>query len=503
MDILSHLRRFIAKHDLFLRGSTIVVGVSGGPDSLCLLHALKALAPEYDLQLHVAHLNHQLRGGAAKADADFVRDVAQQWNLPHTIEARDVKTFARERKLSIEEAARQMRYAFLIGVANANDSVTIAVAHNADDQAESVLMHFLRGSGLSGLRGMLPKMRISEFRIRNDDSAFRRPPSALNGLHLVRPLLEITRADIDDYCTQYHLEPRVDATNADTTYFRNRLRHELLPVLETYNPNIRSILRRMASVIAAEHELLEAHRNFAWDMTVVDESDTAITFSLSAWREQPLATQRALLRRAIHQLRPPLRDIDFVHIEDAVELLSRATTGDQATLPQNLLLEVSYDTMTISPRDQLSLPDWPLLPEGITSIPVAVPGMTVLPGSRWTLSAQVLVADDAPPFLTAGRSPSGSPIDRWTAFLDADALSAPLLMRVRSSADSFHPHGMASPVRLKDWLIGVKVPRAIRDRLPLIVASDQIVWVPGVRLGQPFIVTDKTSHIIKLVFKKA
>jgi tRNA(Ile)-lysidine synthase len=485
MDTLSTLCRSIAKHDLFQRGSTLIVGVSGGPDSLCLLHALKALAPEYDLHLHVAHLNHQLRGDEAQADADFVRDIAQQWNLPCTIESHDVASFAREHKLSIEEAARQMRYAFLIEVAIANNSDTIAVAHNADDQAESVLMHFLRGSGLNGLRGMLPKTRISDFESKNQN---------LNSkIYIVRPLLEISRTEIETYCDEHGLQPRIDATNADTTYFRNRLRHELLPMLETYNPNIRAILRRTASVIAAEVEVLDAHRNFAWDMTIVDESDTAITFNLSMWREQPSATQRALLRRAIHQLRASLRDIDFVHIEDAVELLQRATTGDRATLPQNLILEVSYDAFTISPRDQLSRPDWPLLPEGITSLAMAVPGTTQLPESQWLL--------EATPLAKVAIDPRKA--DGWTAYLDADTLPAPLLMRIRSSADRFHPHGMTAPVRLKDWLIGVKVPRAIRDRLPLIVSGDQIVWVPGFRLGQPFIVTEATRRIIKLVFRKA
>lgn len=492
MDILSTLRRFIAKHDLLERGSTIIVGVSGGPDSLCLLHALKALAPEYDRHLHIAHLNHQLRGDEAQADADFVRDIAQHWNLPCTIEARDVASFAREHKLSIEEAARQMRYAFLIEVAIANNSDTIAVAHNADDQAESVLMHFLRGSGLNGLRGMLPKTRISDLRflISDFESKNQIPNSKI---YIVRPLLEISRTEIETYCDEHGLQPRIDATNADTTYFRNRLRHELLPMLETYNPNIRAILRRTASVIAAEVEVLDAHRNFAWDLTIVDESATAITFGLSMWREQPSATRRALLRRAIHQLRASLRDIDFVHIEDAVELLQRATTGDQATLPQNLILEVSYETFTISPRDQLSLPDWPLLPEGITSLAMTVPGTTQLPESQWLLEATPLtkVAVDL------------RQIDGWTAYLDADTLPMPLLMRVRSSADRFHPHGMTAPVRLKDWLIGVKVPRAIRHRLPLIVSGDQIVWVPGFRLGQPFIVTEATRRIIKLVFRKA
>ncbi len=152
MEILGNPRSLFAgasaKHDLIERDSTIIVGVSGGADSVCLLHVLKTLAPEYNLQLHVAHLDHQLRGDAARADADFVRDLAQRWNLPYSIDSRDVTAFARQHKLSIEEAARQVRYGFLLDVALAQGSETIAVAHHADDQTESVLMHFLRGSGL-------------------------------------------------------------------------------------------------------------------------------------------------------------------------------------------------------------------------------------------------------------------------------------------------------------------------------------------------------------------
>ncbi|MBI5563619.1 MAG: tRNA lysidine(34) synthetase TilS, partial [Chloroflexi bacterium] len=173
MEILAAVRRAIARHDLIDHDSTVIVGVSGGADSVCLLHVLKTLASEYDLRLHVAHLDHQLRGDAARADADFVRDLAQRWDLPYTIESRDVAAFARTHKLSSEEAARQVRYGFLMEVALANGSETIAVAHNADDQTESVLMHFLRGSGLAGLRGMRPKWLIDDFRllIANQQSA--------------------------------------------------------------------------------------------------------------------------------------------------------------------------------------------------------------------------------------------------------------------------------------------------------------------------------------------
>jgi tRNA(Ile)-lysidine synthase len=499
MDFLTSLRRFIAKHDLLPRGSTgasvapVIVGVSGGADSLSLLHALRALAPELDLRLHVAHLDHQLRGEAAQADADFVRDIAQSWGLPYTIESRDVDGFARDHKLSVEEAARQVRYGFLLEVALAQHSDVIAVAHNADDQAESVLMHFLRGSGLSGLRGMLPKMLISDLRVLTDRSSNQH--SALNNqqskIYLVRPLLDTPRSAIDEYCAQHNLQPRIDATNADTTYFRNRLRHELLPLLETYNPQIRSVLCRTADVIAAEHEVLQAHTNYAWGMTVVEEADSAVTFDLLLWREHPIGVRRALLRQAIHQLRPPLRDIDFAHIADAVEILQRATTGDQVTLPQQLFIEVSYDTFTIAPRDELTLPDWPLLPDRSAPLIINVPGVTPLPESAWIAEVTFEPCDH-----------SHVPLSRFAACFDAHTLPGPLLLRPRTSADRFHPQGMPSPVRLKDWMINVKVPRLIRDRLPLLVSGDQIVWVPGFRVGQPYLVRAETRRIIKLVFRK-
>jgi tRNA(Ile)-lysidine synthase len=488
MDFLTSLRRFCHKHDLLPRGSTITVGVSGGADSLGLLHALTALAPELDLRLHVAHLNHQLRGEEAQADADFVRDIAQRWNRPFTIDSRDVHGFARDHKLSLEEAARQVRYGFLLEVALAQRSDIIAVAHNADDQAESVLMHFLRGSGLSGLRGMQPKMLISDLRLLSEQSAISDQRSKIN---LVRPLLDTPRAAIDEYCAQHHLQPCVDATNADTTYFRNRLRHELLPLLETYNPQIRSILCRTADVIAAEHEVLQAHTNYAWGMTVVEEAETAVTFDLPLWREHPIGVRRALLRKAIQQLRPPLRDIDFAHIADAIDILQRATTGDQVTLPQNLFIEVSYDTFTLAPRDELTLPDWPLLPDRCEPLTINAPGITPLPESPWIIEATFEPCDHG-----------HLPLSRFAACFDAETLPGPLTLRARASADRFHPQGMPSLVRLKDWMINAKVPRAIRDRLPLLVSGGQIVWVPGYRVGQPFLVTEKTPHIIKLVFKK-
>ncbi len=495
MDVISQVRRALRHHDLLPRGETVIVGVSGGPDSLCLLHVLLTLRGEFDCELRVAHLNHQLRGAEADADAEFVSDLATQWKLPCTIGSRDVKALARENKLSLEEAARQARYAFLAEVAAAHGSRTIAVAHNADDQAESVLMHFLRGSGTAGLRGMLPKIELSKLQITNHKLQTPRPD-----LMLIRPLLGVPRADVEHYCREHALQPRFDVSNLDTTFFRNRLRHELIPLLETYNPNIRQVLRRTAEVISAEAEALRDALESAWRAAIVFESNGVITFSLPAWRGLPLALQRATLREAIRRLRPSLRNINFVHVEDAVSQLQAARTGARLTLPQRLALRVDYRAFTIADTTrEPDLPDWPLLPAPQASqaaafpLTVLAPGMTPLPGSNWLLETTSLGAWGDEVFINP---------DAWTAYLDADVVGPDLSIRARAPGDVFHPQGMPSPIRLANWMTNVKIPRRTRDRLPLIVAQGQIAWVAGFRAGQLFLVTSATRRVLKLSFHR-
>lgn len=478
MTFLVKVRHAIHKHHMLRHSQLVIVAVSGGPDSLCLLHALFILQDELDITLHIAHLNHQLRGIDADADAQFIADLARDWQLPCTIDARDVATFAREHKLSIEEAARAVRYSFLAEIAQAQNSNTIAIAHNADDQAETVLMHFLRGSGTSGLRGMLP---ITDLQ------------SPTSNLKLIRPLLSIPRTEIEAYCREHDLHPRFDRSNLDTTFFRNRLRHELLPILETYNPNIREILRRTADVIAAEHALLQHALNMAWRVAIKSESDHDIVFGLNQWRALPLGLQRATLRQAIEQLRPSLRDIHFIHIEDAVEQLQTAQTGARVSLPKKLMLSVDYDTFTIASASQvLALPDWPLLPQHTASISISVPGTIRLPGSDWSLTTMLSDADNI--------EPTGS--DQWSALLDADRTGNDLSMRTRTSGDIFHPQGMPSRVRLTHWMTNTKIPQRTREHLPLIIARDQIAWVAGFRVAQPFTVTSDTTRVIQLKFHK-
>jgi len=484
VDVLAEIRRAVRRFDLLPRGDTVVAGVSGGPDSLCLLHALNALRGEFGVELHVAHLNHGLRGAEADADAQFVSALAAQWGLLCTVARRDVVALAHEHKLSIEEAARHARYTFLAETAQRIDSHTVAVAHNADDQAESVLMHFLRGSGTAGLRGMLPKSDLAEFRISNLQSP-------ITSIILIRPLLRVPRADVERYCREHDLQPRFDTSNLDTTFFRNRLRHELLPLLATYNPNIRQVLRRTADVVTAEVEILRDASGQAWRVAVISETGEAVTFNLSVWRDLPPAMQRATLREAIHRLRLSLRNINFVHVDDAVNQVNAARTGACASLPQRLMLSVDYDTFTVADSGyEPDLPDWPLLEAG-QSVRVRAPGVTPLPASEWSLEAAALDK--------WGDEVFANP-DPWTAYLDGEAAGFDVSIRTRAPGDEFHPQGMPSPVRLTNWMTNVKIPRRARDRLPLIVAGGRIAWVAGYRIGQPFTVRASTPRVLRLSF---
>lgn len=492
MALVTRLRDAIERGRLVTPGETVVVGVSGGPDSLCLLHALHRLSLEFSLTLHVAHLNHKMRGKDADADAAYVAELAADWGLLATIESADVREIAREHKLALEEAARRARYAFLARVAAQIGARIVAVAHNADDQTETVLMHWLRGSGLAGLRGMLPATPLTDYRLLEGQEG----RGEVDQLILIRPLLDIPRADIEAYCVRHKLQPRFDRSNLDTTFFRNRLRHELIPYLETYNLNIREIVRRSASVIAADYEVLREQLEMAWGQVVRTASDRAVIFDLAAWRALPLALKRSTIRQAIHRLRRALRNIDFVHVENVIEVLANGETGAQATLPQGLMLTIGYDTFTVADQDFQELPDLPSLrPEQF--VPITVPGHTRLPDLGWSLKVEL------PPRYRVSDADLAAATG-WETYLDVVVVGPSPMLRTRRPGDCFCPLGMGGrSKRLNEFMINEKIPAAWRDYIPLLVnREEQIVWVCGWRPDERARVTQTTQQVMWVGFER-
>ena len=469
--LLASVRSFIKRYSLLAQGQHLVIGVSGGPDSLTLLHLLTRLRDEYDLQLRVAHLNHQLRS-EADADSEFVAAVAASWNVPCTVERVDVEAFAHENKLSVEEAGRRVRYEFFARLGN-----VVAVAHHADDQAETVLMHFIRGTGMGGLRGMLPK--ISNHWEANSKQI------------IIRPLLSTTRKEIEAYCLQHALQPRIDSTNTDTTYYRNRLRHELLPLLQTYNPNIHDILRRVSEIASGDYELLRGVIQTAWDATVISPTDSdLVAFELAQWRTLPLALQRGLLRESVQLLRSDLRDVDFVPIDNAARWIMSAQSGGTADLLAGLCVRVSGSILKVCAWQTLSF-----LPS--ISSQVSLSFNEAIHFGAWQITATILEK------WSLGEIESND--DPLVAYMDGSFNE--LMFRTRRAGDRFEPLGMnGKTIKLSDFMVNQKIPLEDRDRLPLLVDSTPnnvaVLWVCGYRLSERAKVSRQTQKVLRVKIEK-
>lgn len=481
-DLLDRVRATLEQHQLVANGARIVVGVSGGPDSLTLLHVLRALRDEYKLTLHIAHLNHQLRGDESNADAEFVRAIANEWKLPATIETRDVKTLAQQHHLSIEEAARRARYAFLAQVAQREGAWLVAVAHHRDDQVETLLLHLLRGAGLAGLRGIQYKtpLRGAGFGL---DASFDE-----SMLSLIRPLLDVTRTDIDEYAHAHYLAPRLDRSNFETAFARNRLRYNVIPFLETFNPNLRDALYRTSLSISDDYDFI--------DKVVADElarvartEQGAFVFAREAWCALHPALQRGTLREAIRRIRGDLRNISWTHVEEARKIALKKNAGAEATLANGLILVVGYSEFVLADAAQgVPLPDLPLL--HADSLPVPSEGLTELPATDWVIETQLL--DEMP-----------QAADRWTAVLDSAMCRGERFLRHRRPGDRFQPAGMNGHTRtLHEFMIDEKIQRTVRALLPLLVVGDRIVWVCGLRVDERAKVTPSTRQFWQVTVRK-
>lgn len=484
-NLLARFQKTLRQYRLLEPGESVVVGVSGGPDSVALLDLLR----RSEVAPHVAHLHHGARGADADADADFVVALASRWGLPCTVGRADVPALAQREGLAFEEAARRVRYGFLLQTAQAARARAVAVGHHADDQAETVLMHLLRGAGLAGLRGMAPVTSfaaLAPLLILPDGS----PAPRDVDVQLIRPLLQTPRAEIEAYCREQGLETRFDRSNLDTTLFRNRLRHETLPYLAELNPRIAERLCRLAEVARADYALLEQLTEATWAALIVEQRPEAVTLALDGWRAQPLALQRLLLRRAAFHVRPTLRDVDFVHVENAVALAQTGATGAVATLPNGIALRVGYTTLTVSAEEGARLPETrPWLVPG-TRLALSLPGETELPGG-WTLSATRVESWDL--------AAIAANADPFVAWVDAQAVTSGAMLRTRERGERFRPQGLGGAgVRLSDFLINVRFSRAWRDALPLFVAGEEVLWIVGVRLSETALVRPHTGAVLRL-----
>jgi len=472
MDLSKAVRVFLEETAVSLPRpfleTSLIVGVSGGADSLALLHILAGiLAPQ---QLVVAHLNHGWRDTAV-LDAQFVSQTAASWGLTCVVETVDVVAQARAEGLSLEEAGRQARYRFFARLAYQTGATAVCVAHNADDQAETVLLNLLRGTGLTGLAAMRSVAPLPEA-----------PEVAL-----LRPFLAIHRADIEAYCQEHGLTPRQDSTNADITFLRNRLRHELLPQLASYNPQIRTHLQQLAALAAADDGYLEQRVSHHWPLLMQEQTETEVVLDRERWRALPLALRRRALRRAMVVLRPFLANRGFAAMEQAREVAESGEVGAQSSLTGGLVLQVDYGRLRLTLEPSRFPGDWPQVPDGAI-LPLSVPG-TVSLNDGWVLESVWREGIDW--------AQIRHNTDPWTAFLAVS--EAKLWVRGRRPGERIAPLGLnGHTAALKEVMVNRKIGAVWRANWPLVCTARHIVWLVGHQIDERAKATTSTRRVVAL-----
>lgn len=455
--MLTKVKNWIAANHLLAKGDKVLVACSGGPDSLALLHVLFQLRQEYDLYLAVAHVDHMLRGEEAREDARFVGNFCEKLGVACYQTAINVAEYSKETGRSVEETARLLRYAYLRKTAQDAGIGKIATGHHRDDQAETVLLNLLRGAGSSGLAGMQPT--------END---------------IIRPFLAISREDIEAYCDEYKLKPRIDSTNAHTDYTRNRIRLELLPALEKYNPNIKAALYRTAMLVGTEQAFIRGFAARIIPETVREDNGKTI-LDAKRFAQEHLAVQREILRNVLEKKRGHLKGITFCHVEQLLEMLLFKPVGSSMTLPGGLSAKKGYDVLELG--GELVAKQ---VPPNIAypGTELVIPGTTEIPELGITVTAKILSA-----------KPKAEPC---SAVFDLDALTLPVYVRTRREGDYFRPKGMQGHQKLKKYFINAKVLQEKRDYIPIFADSLEIIWVGGCRCAEHAGVSPATKHFLQL-----
>lgn len=442
----------------------LLVAVSGGPDSICLLHALNGLKKELGLRLQVVHLDHQLRGEASAADAQYVLDLCHELKIPVVIEQRDVKAYQKEHKLSLEEAARDVRYSFFAELAESIGAERVAIGHTLDDHVETILLNLLRGTGTRGLRGLQP---------------VRRSHSTKGRLTIIRPLLQVSRQETAAYCRRHRLHPREDITNRSLTLARNRIRLELLPLLKTYNPDITEALLRTASIAGDDIAFLEKTAA-RYSKKIVGKQDNVISLNKQPMLKLPVSLQRLVLRQSIENILGTLKDIEARHIEEMLEFLEKPA-GKKISLPYGLYFVSEYDRFLLGQGQDSFSPFSPLK----EVVKLDLPGSVEMEG--WKIDASIV-----PPQKISN--------DKFTAYLDADLIKGELTVRSRRPGDRFQPLGMAEEKKVGRFMIDTRIPQLWRDRVPVVCSGKQVVWVVGYRIDGRFKITEKTISAVRIRF---
>lgn len=446
----------IKDHNLIGVGEHVVIGVSGGPDSMALLYILLDIKKDIPFSICVAHVNHGVRGKAADKDEEFVKRICERLNLPfHSIRV-DMNKYAKNYNMTAEEAGRKLRYDFFRKVLSKHGKGKIAVAHNKNDQAETLIMRFMRGTGIDGLKG-IPYKRGN----------------------IIRPLLDIDRKVIEAYIEENKIQTRVDKTNLEPIYSRNKIRLELIPYIkENFNPNIIDTLARFSKLVSTESEFLNKITCETYDKVLKKRGKDSIILDREKFNLLHRSMKQRVVRNTLEDIHGNLQGFTESHINSIIKLFSEGGTGKVIHLIHNIIAKTSYEDLIIEKENHLKVKDY---------------------SHKLNINGSIYVEELDCYLKTKLVSKGECEIDfsnRFIKYFDYDMISNCLYVRNRRNGDRFNPIGMEGTKKLKNFFIDEKVPKEERDFIPLIVTGEDIVWVLGHRISEKYKITEKTKNII-------
>ncbi len=457
MNMVETVKNNIERYNLLNDTQTILAAVSGGPDSMAMIHCLYRLRSYFGFRLLVAHVNHGVRGEFAKRDQEFVEVVSKELGLQYYTTNVDMAAYGREHKMTSEEAGRLLRYGFFRDILEQNGGGRIAVAHNKNDQAETVLHRIIRGTGLDGIRAMS---------IKSGD--------------IIRPLINITRGEIESFIEENSIDTVEDHTNLETVYTRNKIRLELLPYLrDNFNPNIIDSLYRLSEIAQSDLSILEREMEKKYNLVVKKSTNNSIIFKGDIFSKEDEGSGKRLIRMAIQNLLGDLNGFGEVHFQSVVDLFSSGITGKSLDIGRGLSAEVSYNDFIIQiAHVQMDKLEEAKLRYGENRL------------KSWGIVIIVEKADESP-----------EKKSRNEIHVDEDKIQGSLIIRQRRDGDRVSPVGMKGTKKIKDIFIDNKVPRKTRNITPIIADGKGIIWIPGQAVSRDYVADSGSRRILRIAIK--
>ena len=480
--LLKTIGNTLIDFDLIHKDMSLLCAVSGGPDSTCLLAVCDYFSNKYGFKLAIAHIHHNLRGKKADQDAEFVKRIAQKANLTFHLQQIDVIAFQKKHKLCLEEAARELRYETLATIARQNKYDRIALGHHADDVSEQLLMNLLRGTGIKGLTGIVPKRN---FALGSTENHFKKE------IQLIRPLINVYRKDIIGFLKDIHLPYVIDESNHDKRFLRNRVRHELIPILKTYNPNIKQSLNRLADIQRTHMDWVETvSRKFFQDV-LIQSDEQQILLDRMPMTEYHKAVVSNIFRTAILKLKGNVKRITHNHIQTLVDWVFEPEKSRRMNLPDHICVHF-YDH-----KIRIHFQSEPFHSKMIQTFHYTMKKTGEIYISERNAILQLDLKEHNCVQTKNKNNNCDKSLSTHHAYLNAETVTFPIVVRNVEPGDRFQPSGMEGHQKLKKFFINNKIPGSKRSKATVLISNNQIVWVIGYRVANMAVISDKTQKVLE------